>query len=418
MGFMQNSSPLRHLPSDVTLELPDGTIKVQKMMLACISPVFERMFYGNFKEASSKVVQLPGDRHKIMKLLLEIVFEESCEMESLDDIIPLMEVVERYQINKAPIQQMCDEAILTQTNANNYFILLPKFASLMHEENLKKVANKVMSFTGNNFIATNEAKILPEEVLLPLLQHTNLTNHDLKIFEFLLKWHEHQTRSLGKSLQSTSRLFECVRYTRIIPQILTSRVASCNLVDKQLLSDAYHFIYCIPDGIRFDHSYKSFSVSIFRKPMGVMTYKWEGFDTVTLVRDHPSTVNVKVNGELEAVPPNQYIVKSAPLYEDDIYWFRFTHLSFSVVSRSGLVELSLMITDVSEHCLLLTPISNNSLVIFYVYERFAFLKLVDSSENVVTSTFSVTGNNPFALRICKPVEECPTKATFAFDINW
>ena len=50
--------------------------------------------------------------------------------------------------------------------------------------------------------------------------------------------------------------------------------------------------------------------------MGVMTYKWEGFDTVTLVRDHPSTVNVKVNGELEAVPPNQYIVKSAPLYED------------------------------------------------------------------------------------------------------
>ena len=27
-------------------------------------------------------------------------------MESLDDIIPLMEVVERYQINKAPIQQI------------------------------------------------------------------------------------------------------------------------------------------------------------------------------------------------------------------------------------------------------------------------------------------------------------------------
>ena len=88
-----------------------------------------------------------------MKLLLDIVFEESCEMESLDDIIPLMEVVERYQINKAPIQQMCDEAILTQMNAKNYFILLPKFASFMCDENIEKAADKVMKFVDNNFIA-------------------------------------------------------------------------------------------------------------------------------------------------------------------------------------------------------------------------------------------------------------------------
>ena len=74
MGFMQNTSPLCRLPSDVTLKLPDGSIKAQKMMLAFISPVFERMFYGDFKEARSNVVELPSDSYKIMKLLLEIVF--------------------------------------------------------------------------------------------------------------------------------------------------------------------------------------------------------------------------------------------------------------------------------------------------------------------------------------------------------
>ena len=201
MGFLQNTSPLRRLPSDVTLKMPDGSIEAQKMMLACVSPVFEKMFYGNFKEAKSKVVDLPSDSYKIMKLFLEIVFKESCEMESLDDIIPLMEVVERYQINKTPVQQMCDEAILTQMNANNYFTLLPKFAGLMNEVNIKKAADKVMSFAHNNFIANcHQATNLPEEVMLPLLQHKDLRNHDLEIFEFLLKWHEHQTRSLGKSL--------------------------------------------------------------------------------------------------------------------------------------------------------------------------------------------------------------------------
>ena len=75
-------------------------------------------------------------------------------MESLDDIIPLMEVVERYQINKTPVQQMCDEAILTQMNAKNYYMLLPKFAKMMHKDNVEKVADKVMKFTNDDFIAS------------------------------------------------------------------------------------------------------------------------------------------------------------------------------------------------------------------------------------------------------------------------
>ena len=76
-------------------------------MLASVSPVFKRIFYGNFKKAKSKLVDLLNDSHKIMKLLLAIVFEESCEMVNVDDIILLMEVVQHYLINKAPVQQMC-----------------------------------------------------------------------------------------------------------------------------------------------------------------------------------------------------------------------------------------------------------------------------------------------------------------------
>ena len=415
MGFMQNTLPLRHLPTDVTLKLCDGTIKAQKMMLAFISPVFEKMFYGNFKEAKSKVVELPSDSHKIMKLLLDIVFEESCQMESLDDIIPLMEVVECYKINKAPVQQMCDEAILTQMNANNYFILLPKFASFMHEENIKEAADKVMCCTNNDFMASyNQAKSLPEEVMLPLLQHQRLYNHDLKIFEFLLKWHNHQTQHLGKSLHLTSHLFECVRYTRIIPQVLTSRVASCNLVDKQLLSNAYHFIYSSSDRIDSDCQQKSFSISVFRRPMGIVRFGWQGYDTVKLVRDHPLDCNVGVSGSLEAVPLNQYILKSAPLTKDEIYWFQFSNLRFS--NGCGLTELLLAITDTSECHLLSTPISNDYVVTLYVYGRHVFLKLVDSSSNIVVSTFGITGNNPFSVHICKPAGYSKKKATFSFNV--
>ena len=211
MGFMQNTSPRRNLPTDVTLKLSDGTIEAQKMMLAYISPVFEKMFYENLKETNLKEVDLPNDSHKIMKLLLDIVFEESCEMESLDDIIPLMEVVERYQINKIPVQQMCDGAILTQMNAENYFILLPKFAHVMHEDDIQHAANQVMTFTDKKVITNyDHAKRIPEEVLLPLLQHKHFYLHDLEIFEFLIRWYKYQTECLGKSLHAADASTLCM----------------------------------------------------------------------------------------------------------------------------------------------------------------------------------------------------------------
>ena len=87
---------------DLTLHLCDGNMKVNKAMLGIVSLVF-KILYVSFKEASSDEVDLPKDYCKIMKLFFDIVFEGSCELESLDDILPLMEVVDWYQIKKVPV---------------------------------------------------------------------------------------------------------------------------------------------------------------------------------------------------------------------------------------------------------------------------------------------------------------------------
>lgn len=119
MEMMQGISSLDHLPMDITLRLSDGNIKANKVMLGIVSPVFKKMLYGSFKEASSSDVDLPKDNYKIMKLLFDIVFEGSSDLECLDDIIPLMEVVDRYEIKRAPMQRMCDEAILAELVPSN-----------------------------------------------------------------------------------------------------------------------------------------------------------------------------------------------------------------------------------------------------------------------------------------------------------
>ena len=168
---------------DITLQLSDGNIKANKMMLEIVSPVFKKMLYGSFKEASSSEVDLPKDNHKIMKLLFDIVFEGSSELESFDDIIPLMEVVDRYEIKKVPVQRMCDEAILAELDPSNYVNLLQKFTSVMSEASVKEAANKMMSYCNNDFVSSfDKIKDLPEEVLLLLLQRNDIDNASVAKF--------------------------------------------------------------------------------------------------------------------------------------------------------------------------------------------------------------------------------------------
>ena len=167
--IIQISPGLFSPPTDVTLKLSDGSIDAHKMILAAVSPVFERMFYGDFKEGNAKEVELPEDSYKIVKPLVDFIYNH-CELESLDEIASLLEIVERYQINKVPLQHMCDEAILPQLDSSNYLTLLPKYVSVMSEEGHKKAADKVMSYTNNNFVNKfDQTKDLPEEVMLPLL---------------------------------------------------------------------------------------------------------------------------------------------------------------------------------------------------------------------------------------------------------
>ena len=94
-----------------------------------------------------------------MKLLFDVVFEGSFELESLDDILPLMEVVDWYKIKQDTVHRICDEAILAEIDPSNYIRirtyvnLLQKFASVMSE-----ATNKMMCYC-NKF---NKIKDLPE----------------------------------------------------------------------------------------------------------------------------------------------------------------------------------------------------------------------------------------------------------------
>ena len=405
LSLMRISPGSFSVPTDVTLKLPEGNIDAHKMILAAVSPVFERMFYGDFKEGNSSEVSLPSDNWNTMKLLIDFVYNGECEVNSHDDIVPLLEVIDRYQINKVPFQHMIGEAVLAKLDSSNYLTLLPKFASVMSEEANRKAAEKVMAYTKYDIIADESTREIPEEVLLPILQIFNLTCHDSQLFDFLVNWHDYQTRILEKSLHLTSEIFKCIRYSLIIPQILSSKVANCDLVDKQLLSQAYHYIYTSYYSLgeyNNDDPCKPPTVHLTRKPELGLKIEWIANDGITITYNQPNQCTISGTYNV----PTAYIVKSRPL-ENGIF-------SFSV---SNCHSFSFAISDSSkpdEH-MYVNVLGHSNLISLYVYEQYLFVKYI--SYKTVKSTYGIyAGASSYCVTIIRR-SAYSSNSHFCFNIS-
>ena len=418
LTLIQISSSSFSLPTDVTLKLHDGSIDAHRMILAAVSPIFERMFYGDFKEGKSVTVDLPKDSSKMMKLLIDFVYCGNCELNNLDDILPLLEVFGRYQINKIPFYHSCSEFILENLDSSNYLVLLPKFAGVMSEEGIRKAANKVMHYTNNDFIAKfDSTRDLPEQVLLQLLQ-MDITNHEADVFDFLVKWHDYQTKDLGRTLKLTHQLFCYVRYSLIIPQILSSRVvARCDLVNNQLIGDAYHYIYnsCKPLG-EYDSSECSLEPASpsLRKPRCSLEIKWLPYSSnITMQYDKSDNWMVSFYGH--AVP---FFIKSTPL-KNGIYAFSVLNIAplrhgYTYTLPNG--AISVVVSTQCDRRLYSYTLISPSLVTVYVHDEYLFLKLIEGDK--VKSTTTIHGTDPFNICICNMMPQDNTlTCSFTIDNN-
>ena len=397
-------SPSFSVPTDITFKLSDGKIDAHKMILAAVSPVFEKMFYGDFKEGKSSELSLPSDNYKVMKILIDCVYNGKCEMSSLDDIIPLLEVVDRYQINKVPFQHMIGETVLAKLNSSNYLTLLPKFADVMSEEANRKAAEKVIRYTKYDFTKDCNSHLLPEEILLPLLLMFNLSCYDLEIFDFLVRWYNYQANTLGRSMQLTSKLFRCVRYSLIIPQLLISKVAGCDVVDKQLISDAMRYIYtstCPLGEYSSDEPCKPTPVQLSRKPDVGSKIEWVASSGISIEYKH---VNVGyVTGTCGVLSKNEHVVaKSKPL-SAGVYSFSVNNAlcyrrqygrSFTFEVCFAITKSTVPGTHLYSNCL-----EKSSLVSLYVCGGHLFAKCI--AHKTVVSTYTSSDTGPFCIHILR-----------------
>ena len=361
------------------------------MILAAVSPVFERMLYGDFKEGNSRIAELPIDRYRVIKLLVDLVYNGSCKPSNLDDILPLSEVMDRYQMKKGAFYHMCGEVVLGQLNCSNYLTLLPKFVSVLDKDNVKKAADKFMCYTSSGFIDKfDETKNLPEEVLLLLLQKDD--NPELDIFNFLTKWYDYQTKELKKTLNLISQLFKCIRYFLIIPHLLHTKVAICPLVDKHVLTESIDFLYHKPPNIN-ESNCKCGECDLpdnagrFRQNVNILAY-CKPPNNQRWIYNPEGKCEIFFNGnagittftQSQSLKNGTYVFSILKLYGG--YDARFISISLGVCDKNHIQRLYI-------------PIKLNDLIVMLVYENDISFKVTNSTSAV--SLYNATGMGPFII---------------------
>ena len=377
-------------PPDVTLKLPDGTtFKAHKVILAAVSPVFNGMLYGKFEEGKSDEVNLQEENGSIMKLFIDFIYNGSCQIENLDDMLPLMKIVDYYQVNKAPLCVMCGNIILDKLDSTNYLSLLPKFASVMSKESIQNAADKVMCYNSDFTSKFDDTKDFPEELLLCLLQRNDIPYPEMDIFNFLVKWHEYQTKELNKTLTLVTKLFNCIRYSLINPQLLLSTIADCSYVSKELLIKAIDCLYNKPLGLTYKRKCgESHTQSIdfaFNRPRLLNYITWNGSygtGTTTTYDRSQDTYNFQYSNTIY----NGFVqIAYSSSLTNGVYRFKISGNVSLTVSENNLQIYSI-------------PKVNGLIVILFVYENNIFAKTI--KDNKVNASYSTTGSSPpFSLSI-------------------
>ena len=322
-----------------------------------------------------------------MKLLFDILFSGGSEIESLDDIVPLMEVVDRYQIKKGPLQHICDEAILAEFNSLSCLTLLQKFAGVMSESSAEEAAHIVLCLCKGDFASKFETtKDLPEGVLFFMLQTNYTYDPEIELFEYLVKWHDYQTKELNRTLKLVPKLFQCIRYFLISPQLLLTKVATCSFVDRQVVMEALDCLYTKPlnkrqcgGGNEQNNSHK------MKAPRHFRSIEWNVYGD--------SKPDMMYKGNICYVQyynhhkPHGSVVSSRPL-KNGAY-------SFSVSQPWEKLFISIYASSADTY-LYKIPANGNTFVLF-VYENDLFVKVIENDK--VCTTHSATSQPPFCVRV-------------------
>ena len=98
------SKPNSH--SDVVLLVEGKRVYCNKTILSCASPVFEKMFHGDFIEKNQNEISLPGKKREDFISFLECIHPTTLAEITIENVGAVLPLAEEYQV--VQLKKRCD----------------------------------------------------------------------------------------------------------------------------------------------------------------------------------------------------------------------------------------------------------------------------------------------------------------------
>lgn len=124
LEYFTDSTSTINFKSDVILIVENQRFYCHRLLLSLVSPVFARMFDGQFKEHDEQEVILEGKTTQSIIELLQFIYPQFNGQVTNENIEDLLKLADEYMIEH--LKQPCKTFLLTQLDIFKYVVLPTK----------------------------------------------------------------------------------------------------------------------------------------------------------------------------------------------------------------------------------------------------------------------------------------------------
>ena len=212
--------------NDVILQVDNLSIGANRMVLACYSTFFEKMFKSKMKEQYERNIPVTGVDSKTVNTLVDFMYNGQVTIDN-NSVINILAGADYFQIDE--VKTFCFEYLMDQITCGNWNDVLVAAKLYRSNELLKQVSE----FVTNHFdkiIQTTDFKNFTKDDLISIVS-SNLNRskvNELSVYQAIVNWIKHNEDERKREFVE---LFQLMKLNRLSYGVLQD-ILSENLVQQ------------------------------------------------------------------------------------------------------------------------------------------------------------------------------------------
>ncbi|CAL4060157.1 unnamed protein product, partial [Meganyctiphanes norvegica] len=176
--------------ADINIFFPqdDVTIKAHKFVLGISSPIFMKLLYGSFSEASEgcRTIKLHEDSSQIFEILLDHIYKGFTPIKHIDEAQAVYAMAHKYDIKS--LMCACFEHLKTEITTEN-ILKVYEFAVFYEESELLKRCLSVINTSADMVMSFEKINNISEDCMMHLLKNDAIeVSSEVIMFKALNTW--------------------------------------------------------------------------------------------------------------------------------------------------------------------------------------------------------------------------------------